>query len=121
MFICLSMQITDHIFKTHTKSNSTINIFTVHCHLHKSLIRFIQYIPVCMASSLWARGDVDNIQVHLHVLQNVVANLTGVHHSSFNTCTGYNLTRLPYKAKARMASRQGSHWLIESPTFLIYV
>ena len=31
------------------------------------------------------------------------------------------LTRLPPKAKAQMASGQGSHWLIESPTVLLYV
>ena len=28
-----------------------------------------------------------------------------------------DLTRLPSKAKAQMASGQGSHWLIESPTY----
>ena len=32
-----------------------------------------------------------------------------------------DLTRLPSKAKAKMASGQGSRWLIESPKFLIYV
>ena len=30
-------------------------------------------------------------------------------------------TRLPFKATVQMASEQGSHWLIESRTFLIYV
>ena len=28
----------------------------------------------------------------------------------------FYLTSLPFKAKAQMASGQGSHWLIESPT-----
>ena len=32
-----------------------------------------------------------------------------------------DLTRLPSKAKAQMASGQGSHWLIKSPTFFICV
>ena len=31
------------------------------------------------------------------------------------------LIRLPSKAEAQMTSGQGSHWLMESPTFLIYV
>ena len=38
-----------------------------------------------------------------------------------NSYNNYHLTRLPSKTKAQMASGQGSHWLIESPTFLMYV
>ena len=32
-----------------------------------------------------------------------------------------NLTRLPSKTNVQVASGQGSHWLIESPTCFIYV
>ena len=31
--------------------------------------------------------------------------------------SGESVTRFSSKAKAQMASGQGSHWLIESPTF----
>ena len=41
--------------------------------------------------------------------------------SLFLYLTRFNRTRLSSKAEAQIANGQGSHWLIKSPTLLIYV